>query len=178
MEAASIDWKLVIGLEGLIRYHRVGIRPFSMLKLLVGVLLSWPLLAQTVITGTFKHPDGQVFEGRVVISYTRATARLVCDTGRLISFRPVTMSIVNGQLGLAGTGLTWAAIVTTWGTETGTWSSGTGTSVTLTLIPTGCLSPALPYRAMVYDRMGTLVYTGRWTVPQADAADVSTLEVH
>lgn len=116
------------------------------MKKILWLLLSLPLFGQTVaITGTFHYPDATVVRGRVVISLTRSTVTNTCATpAQVLSFRTVTKQIVNGVM------------------------------QALSLYPTPCLKPQLPYTVKVYDAASQILYTGSWTVPKT-AADVTEL---
>ena len=113
---------------------------------LLAALYALTLCGQTgTINGSFKNPDGSAFSGKIVVSFTQSTARVTCGSAQLVPMTVVVSKITNG------------------------------TMAQMTLYATSCLSPAIPYRVMVYDKYNQLVYRGLWTVPTG-SVNVSTLD--
>jgi len=116
---------------------------------LFAILLFWTSLAigQVSVVGTFKYPDGMVFNGTVSISLTKTNVTNTCSTPvQVVTFKTITVKILNGVL------------------------------QTLSLYPTPCLIPPNPYTVKVVDTNGKLQYNGKWTVPNSSPVDVTLLD--
>lgn len=100
------------------------------------------------LTGSFVQPNGTAFTGRLEISLTRSTVTDGCVTPAVQRImRPITVAITNGTLG------------------------------SVTLPPSGCLTPRQLYHIRVFDARNLQVYRADWNLPNSGAGTLDVTQI-